>query len=630
MKQLLRKIFFWDEPAKGAFWAITCLFVGNSLWFTLYQLLWLSDCGLVRFNFMSEHFEREVQMWAVGHLVIVFYALTVFLRALWLLFKKCRKKCDYRPILYVGASIIEWLCTAFFCIVPLFYLLHVLSHYGEPFSILPDWMSMFEGIQPHGWWKGYLIAVMCMVVGGFFIVRTFVQAEQKKLHDAVSKIGAAFWCVFWIAYIVLLGMAMAQSRRMVQTRIMVEQRFGYPLSAEGVWDYYQKQGTIDKDFWKRLKDNLDKLPSELTIGEEVEKYWDGKLPEPLTAEHISDFEKYCKANETALIEAEKCFDSVPPLPSYDFIPGNLPSLVFDFATPCRRFMKLELSRLRVFLKKHDKDNALNAYQRIGNCAQHMQCEFFVIGSLVWLNTENMRLDAMEKLLESRLLTDDELKRLDNDLTSLEERIPINHNQAMFTEAAFGQDVIWGLETGETEDTKVAFADLRWFYPQLWLQATLDKNNLLRQYLVKDFADFCSDPVPLAYVFSSMLHPVLKPVGNKFHGLTARVLAMKTLLRAEMYRREHGDFPENMTDMPIDPFSGKPMLYRYGIVELPEVIRPKDAVQEDWDESPDWKTPQLRKAKAVQVWSVGVNGKDDGGVMQVFGGKDDPCARIRLE
>jgi hypothetical protein len=123
---------------------------------------------------------------------------------------------------------------------------------------------------------------------------------------------------------------------------------------------------------------------------------------------------------------------------------------------------------------------------------------------------------------------------------------------------------------------------------------------------------------------------LKSVGNKFHALTARVLTMETILRAEMYGREHGDFPKNMTDMPIDPFSGRPMMYRYGIVELPEVIRPKDAVQEDWDESPDWKTPQLRKAKAVQIWSVGVNGKDDGGVMQVFGGKDDPCARIRLE
>ena len=82
----------------------------------------------------------------------------------------------------------------------------------------------------------------------------------------------------------------------------------------------------------------------------------------------------------------------------------------------------------------------------------------------------------------------------------------------------------------------------------------------------------------------------------------------------------------MTDMPIDPFSGKPMLYRYGIVELPEVVRSKD----DSDDIPDLKTPQLRAVKGVQVWSVGVNGKDDGGVMQVFGGKDDPCARIRLE
>ena len=114
--------------------------------------------------------------------------------------------------------------------------------------------------------------------------------------------------------------------------------------------------------------------------------------------------------------------------------------------------------------------------------------------------------------------------------------------------------------------------------------------------------------------------------------------MQTLLRAEAYRREYGDFPENMQDMPNDPFFGKPMLYRYGTIEVPGVTmfpivinldEIDDSDEEGADDFSDWDT-KLRQVKGVQVWSVGVNGKDDGGVMQVFGGKDDPCARIRLE
>ena len=127
----------------------------------------------------------------------------------------------------------------------------------------------------------------------------------------------------------------------------------------------------------------------------------------------------------------------------------------------------------------------------------------------------------------------------------------------------------------------------------------------------------------------MLIPVLKPSGNKFHGLTARVWAMQALLKAEAYRREHGDFPETMSDLPTDPFTGKPMLYRYGIAEISEYVL---TVNED-DETHETceLEPQTRQAKVVQVWSAGPNGVDNGGVNKgLTSGKDDPCARIRLE
>ncbi|MBQ6472800.1 MAG: hypothetical protein IJJ33_12520, partial [Victivallales bacterium] len=81
MKPLLLKLFFWDAPAQGAFFGLTFFFVCSSLWFTLYQLLWLSDCGLVQLNIMSERIEHEIRLWAIVQLLIAAYSLAVFCRA---------------------------------------------------------------------------------------------------------------------------------------------------------------------------------------------------------------------------------------------------------------------------------------------------------------------------------------------------------------------------------------------------------------------------------------------------------------------------------------------------------------------------------------------------------------------
>ncbi len=43
MKHFLPSLFFWDAPAQGTFFGLTLFFVCSGLWFTLYQLLWLSN-----------------------------------------------------------------------------------------------------------------------------------------------------------------------------------------------------------------------------------------------------------------------------------------------------------------------------------------------------------------------------------------------------------------------------------------------------------------------------------------------------------------------------------------------------------------------------------------------------------
>ena len=205
---------------------------------------------------------------------------------------------------------------------------------------------------------------------------------------------------------------------------------------------------------------------------------------------------------------------------------------------------------------------------------------------------------------------------------------------MYTEAVFGQDSFWGMETGKSPEATIAFAQLRWFYPQLWLQAARDKLHILQQYEREDFTHWDAAPVPLAYIFSSMLLPALKPAGNKFYALTAQARAMQALLRAEAYRREHGDFPETLPDLPTDPFTGKPMFYRYGRAEITEyALQSTEASAWTEEEIPrekyEW-TTQPKQAKVVQIWSVGPNGTDEDGQADLLvSGKDDLRAIIRL-
>ncbi len=649
MKRILRKLFFWDSPAKGAFFALTFFFVVSSLWFTLFQMIWLSDCGLVQFNIMSECTEREVQVWAGVELLIALYSLIVFCRALWLLAVNCRRGRKYLPLICVLGSMALWLCGGLFCLAVFlyFYKSFIYILLGEIGSSAPAFLpSRMFGLA-------YLVAVLCMVAGGFCAVKSFVSAEGKRLRTAVSKAGVALWGVFGVAYLVFLGMALMQSRHVARARALVEQRFGHPLTADGLREVYSKKGPTDAEFWKRLEEASGKITAKFTIGDKTLEYWNRRLPETLTPEVLSAFDDYCKANEATIIEMEKCFESIPPLPSYEFEAGNLINTILVNASPCRRFVVFELSRMRVFLKRQDKAEALRSYQRIDNCAVSLQYTPFLIGGLVCLAVEGYRLDAIERLLESRMLSDDDLQRLSADLDALEKRVPALHQQAMYSEATFGQDVLWGLERGKSHEIHMAFGDLRFFYPQLWFHVALDKEYILQQYLAEDFSKMSAAPpregsgsrhtpndfgdkqiMNAAFIFSRMLIPSLQKAGNKFHGMTARARAMKALLKADAYRREHGDYPETIADLPTDPFTGKPMLYRYGDVELSEYVlmRPETFNEDDEEDAKRLELmPQTKTARAVQIWSVGPNGIDEGGRHDVtVGGKDDFSARIRLE
>ena len=620
MKRFFRRLFFWDSSAKGILFALTFLFVGSSLWFTLFQMLWTCGSSQVQLNFMSDRCVHEIWTWAAGELLIILYSAAVFLRATWLLVVNCRRNRRWLPLWGALAAAALGACGTLFCLSPLPPLVQAIAEFRAP---LMTWRPI---VPPRLFGIVYLAAVLCMTAGGFLMVKAFARAEGRRLREAVSRRAAVLWGVFWTAYVLILALALLQSGAVSVMRTMVMKNFELrPLTADGLKKYYAAQGPADASFWARVEEIQARLPSALVIGGRRWENWRGELPDRWTPDVQTAFEAYCRDNEAALLEMEACFDDVPPLVPLDFVPGDVADSVKMPFPLFRRFVRLESGRMRMFLDRKDKDAALRAYRRIVNCTEALRPCPFLIGALVWMSVEQMRLDAMEKLLESRLLTEDDLRLLEEDVAALEERIRAVDWQAMYTEVALMEDTWWGMETGRSRNAAIPYGQLRFFYPQLWFQAALDRMYMLSQFAGQGgFADM-KMPVGTARMFSAMIIPALQVSGRKFTLLTARGRAMQALLRAEAHRREHGDFPEMLSDLPIDPFTEKPMLYRYGDVKVCERV-----LHAAPEEEAVWLDKEFRQMKAVQVWSVGMNGEDDGGVNDRHGVCDDICARIRLE
>ena len=383
---------------------------------------------------------------------------------------------------------------------------------------------------------------------------------------------------------VTLGMALHESREAAAAREAVERRFDRPLTAAGLVAKYRESGTIDADFWEHEEACHNALPK-IPVDEERSEFYAGiRLPDRPAAETLAWYGRLCRENLAAIEAWEACFDRVPPLPVQEFTPGFLDStsMCFPEYTSCNAFAHMERSRLILAFALGDADAAWACYRRMGNAAALLRKEPFLIGHLVWIVIESRRLDSVEKMLESRLFSDARLDELESDLADLESAVPRIHRQAMYGEAVYAHDIFQG-------PMKSAFAPYRWIFPQFWYGAALDKKATLQDFLRPDLTYFPPSP---HFTFRDVLNGRLGAAGRRFYALTARVRGMQALLRAERYRRAHGDFPPTLDDLPEDPFTGKPLIYEVGPAEIEELV---------WEEPVSSSEKWVKKAvEAVQV------------------------------
>jgi len=73
------------------------------------------------------------------------------------------------------------------------------------------------------------------------------------------------------------------------------------------------------------------------------------------------------------------------------------------------------------------------------------------------------------------------------------------------------------------------------------------------------------------ILRSWLFPHSQSADKKIMVLTAWYRAMRALIGVELEKRQKGKYPDKLENPPVDPFNGKPMLYRKGMLTLNDPV-----------------------------------------------------------
>ena len=466
MKKLLKKLFCPESPARAAVFTWTLGTVGaHYIYFSLFHFLFLQGV-LNPWPAWNETGDEWILY--TGQTAICLAALLFFLNAIFRWGVGLWKKRDFRPLLWLlpaagcyGAGI--YCCAG---ASPDLFLLNKL--HDDPYNFAETLMIDLP-LAPEQWVFVFLAGVVLLGAGYLFGARSLAAGEGKKLRQVFGKETLVLWSLALCVHLFALGFALRESSRTAKLDAALERRFGRPLTAAALGELYRSRGRADGAFWKKAAEARQALPSELEIKGKKLYAWDFSLPDSPEPDLRAAYGEFLRRNEAALLRLEKSFDTCPPLPERDFSPGNLAGMPLPELQTIRDFARLEYGRAQNALNGGDIETAWKCFLRLENAGTPLRKGPSFLNGVVWNNVEHKRLDCIERMLESGLLSNARIARLRTDLAELEKAIREVRREVMYQEAVLARDLVWGLETGktETEGRRIAFAPFRWLFPMIW-------------------------------------------------------------------------------------------------------------------------------------------------------------------
>ncbi len=624
MKKLLSKIFFLDAPAQGVFFWLTLFF--TLPWFLLVWFFHSSRVPLSLFVFASE---GRMNGTACAFFVPLGMMLLLCVDALFLCVQllpklwQAVKTRRFAPLLY-GVGAVLALCGGVFVLVKL--LVNLFKCCG---LFISDWsMPKIDFVHQLGWGWVMLAGLILLLVAYLLMGKTISLLWQTSLKVLFGKGVLVLWGLVLASYLCSLVLAFQATSCYHRSIEELAEYFGHPMTASGFADVYYNGRTPDAAYWKKVSELTDKkngLFNATFCGQPVRIESFLNPTEEVDEEILSQWKAHFIGNES-IRQLEAMLDEPLPLPERNYSDEKLlASLPLNELPFIRELARMERWRQRIAMEADDTAAVQMAWRRLENICAYMQNEPFLMGSLVWLAVEHIRLASLEHLVPWEKTESAWLEAQAAKLAEMEETVKQVQQRAVYGEAVFAINAINLIcSDGEKHLNPCV---LRWFFPQVWQMLANDAAEALKAYKNSDFADFPEKRGDSFMMY--MLSDALRHAGtHKFPALVANLRIMRCLIDAELQKRRTGHYPDQL-DTLQDPFSKQPLKYKKGQIELKisKLIPRKEDIE--WWLSGDSfgndsiKEPPILQFKAedesktlegIQVWSVGPDGIDNDGTI----------------
>ena len=647
MKQLLRRIFFWDESAQGAHFGLTLFFVVP--WIVL-SILYLVFCPL-----FCHAQQKNAALWlmmvvsGIGVLSLI-YSVFLLIHILIVNRHGLLTKLPWGMLIQGVVLLIAGIYLYKFVIFKIFGTLGLISNAfptGQPlnttkFNFLVSGNNIIIAI---------VLIVALLATGYVCLGKTIAGIGQVPYSQLWTKGVKTLWMLFIAIYILSWAMGLVAVHASRNAVAELERSLGKPVTPEALAEIYYHGQQPDADFWKKLKEtepsallNPEEEQEEKTItdedtdtesaDDETEK--DKKLSwntvhltmnglafaEAIPQEIIDRWKKdFLDKPETKTWEA--LFDQPLPPNARDYsASGILEGMMFSELSFGRALCRYENSRIRIALDSKDFSAVEAALTRMRNASGYYEHDTFLVGGLVWVLCEALQMNALAHIIDSAQPSDEWLRQLDRWLESREHIVESVQWNGFYGEAVTGLNMFKAMEKGihvtdTMSCTPINLNLLNWLMPQTMFFFGLETAGL---------ADLYRKGIEKGYrqtrphgLFASMLQPTMEIGEKKYQAITAEYRIIRGLVAAELHRRQYGSFPSEMKLLEDPLSSGESLKYQCGEVEVNQYV---------WNAEKKKCEQQQRKIHGIRIWTVGLNGMDDGGLYNLSDKRDDRCYWLR--
>ena len=449
---------------------------------------------------------------------------------------------------------------------------------------------------------------MILLLGGYLLSGLMYARAAKIPFRNMFGLGIRImWGLVAAIYLVSLGMAFVTSAKADHAVKELEEHFAKSFSASDVTAFYRNGRKVDADFWKKVE----------AVSDAVEKNWkdfDSRGPISSSPECIyppevlKEFE-ILMSNSASLRELETLFDGPLPARKITYETRYMGAVLLPELNWIREFCRWELWRIRFAAERKDLPGAIDALKRMEFALDYLVNKpSSLIATLVMMGCERYRMQGMEVLLSSGIVTEPVLKQWQSGLERADRKIPQLNFDCLYLEAAMMEDTCQSIAHGGDffGARNPSIYKLRWLYPPMWYYCAKDRYNLLRHFQVRKFGEM--PDVKHKYGLPAD-YPVSDQTQQKFDRLSAMYRTMRALIGVELEKRRTGKYPDTLANPPVDPFTGKPMLYRKGRITVNDPVWIGGRKKFD--------NKAVRQVNGIEIISAGPNRKNDVGARMIF-------------